>query len=466
MSRAFAALLAVTVAVLLALAGCVAPVEPPKADGADDEWPADPPEDRLGWEAGYWHNESIAVDRSDGLNGSEREALVARTMARVEVIRGLEFEEPVEVEVISREAYRERRGDPGTAAGSAAYHAWLNQVWKSLLLVGDDRNVTRVFDETYGDSVLGYYSPGSGNVVIVSDSETPTIDRTTLAHELVHALQDQHLRLGGGPTHDRRLARQGLSEGDARYVEELYEGHCDEEWDCVPRPDRNRTRGELSDEAFGVLIAVYQPYSDGPHLVHTVRERGGWTAVNAMYDEPPVSTAQVIHPSKYPDERPVEVAIEDRSGPEWSRFDLDREYETLGEASLFAAFYANGYVRDEGLLNPTEPYAEFNYSHPATAGWAGDRVVPYRNGDGEYGYVLRTAWTSESDAAEFDRAYRTLLLSFVGGKIRAAAGPGTVVTVSGDDPYGGAYRVERDGATVTVVHAPSVEELDAVHPPD
>ncbi|MFB6129612.1 MAG: hypothetical protein ABEJ28_02195, partial [Salinigranum sp.] len=66
----------------------------------------DPARDVIGWEAGYWYDEPIAVDQSDGLNRSEREAFVARTMARVEKIRDLEFEQSVPVKVISRAEYR------------------------------------------------------------------------------------------------------------------------------------------------------------------------------------------------------------------------------------------------------------------------------------------------------------------------------------------------------------------------
>ncbi|QLH75768.1 hypothetical protein HZS55_02290 [Halosimplex rubrum] len=57
-------------------------------DGAMAENPPDPETDRLGWEGGYWYNETIDVNQTDGLSESERSALVARTMARVERVDG------------------------------------------------------------------------------------------------------------------------------------------------------------------------------------------------------------------------------------------------------------------------------------------------------------------------------------------------------------------------------------------
>ncbi|MDX1748601.1 MAG: hypothetical protein R3324_21930, partial [Halobacteriales archaeon] len=37
--------------------------------------PPDPETDRLGWENGYWYNESITVDQSDGLSDEELDAI-------------------------------------------------------------------------------------------------------------------------------------------------------------------------------------------------------------------------------------------------------------------------------------------------------------------------------------------------------------------------------------------------------
>ncbi|MFC7190435.1 hypothetical protein ACFQL7_11610 [Halocatena marina] len=65
--------------------------------------PPDPNTDTLGWESGYWYNESITVDQSDGLSESELDAFLARSMARVEHIRRLEFTEQVEIEFVRPE---------------------------------------------------------------------------------------------------------------------------------------------------------------------------------------------------------------------------------------------------------------------------------------------------------------------------------------------------------------------------
>jgi len=424
------------------------PVPTPTHSGFDD-----PPTDRLGWEDGYWYDESLAVNASDGLTRSERDAVVARTMARVERLRGLEFESTVPVEVIDRETYR--AGENVTAT------AFDEVVWEALLLVGEDRSVETVFESFYGASVQGSYVPSEDRIVVVSDSATPTVDRRTLAHELVHALQDQQFgtvfdRASRTGSRDERLAWQGLIEGDAGYVEDLYEERCRMEWSCLPHPSSGP--GASLDGDMGVYVAAYQPYSDGPAFVHHLRQRGGWEAVNGAYAAPPTSSTQVIHPDRYPDWSPSQVRVPDRSDANWTRFDRSPPGTTVGEASLFATVWANGGTETFHLQRPSRPHRAYNYTHSTTAGWVGDRLVPYRNESGATGYVLRVEWDTTGDAAAFAIAYRDLLRTRQGAERRE----GDVLVVPAG-PYADAFRVERSGTNVTIVNAPTVDGLDAVH---
>jgi hypothetical protein len=449
----------VLAALLVVLAGCAAPFGAPTASTDEPtpawSWPDDPPADRLGWENGYWYNESIDVDQSDGLNETELDAYVGRTMARVEQIRQLEFVEPVPVEVLSRAAFRES-GVLGNATNETD-GGWNDQVWEALLLVGEDRDVSTVFDELYGGSVLGYYDDDAGEIVVVSDAAEPAIDRGTLAHELLHALQDQQFGLPDrGRTQDAQLARNGLVEGDARYVEQRYQEYCAAGWDCVPNPPRSGGGGGVD---LGVYLTVYTPYSEGPTFVHALYQRGGWAAVNAAYDRLPASTEQLIHPALYPNETPREVRVPDRSAADWSRFDRRPPADTVGEASLFTMLWANGAIDRERLREDPGPYSPYNYTSGASQGWAGDVVVPYRSDGGEFGYVFRIAFDTEADARAFETRYTKYLL---GMRLLAdRVDQGVYVVEQG--PFADAFRVTRNGDTVTIVNAPTVEQLDDVH---
>lgn len=444
-----------------------------------------PEGDPLGWEDGHWYDDDLSVTPDDGLDEGERRAVVARAMARVERIRRLEFKQRVPVSVISREEYRTRfdgdgdengdangdeNGDPnGDANGdgddedSATFHAWNDQVWEALFLVGEDSNTSSALDTVYSETVQGFYSPDEDEIVVVSDSETPRIDRRTLAHELVHAVRDQrpHSFQGGERTQDQQLAADGLREGDANLVEAIYERRCTSEWDCLPRPDRTRdegTDGETDGGSAGgtpgfdrgVFLTVYAPYAVGPKFVTALRERGGWAAVNDAYRSFPRSTEQVIHPEAYPDEKPVVLTVPDRSGQDWERFDLEQVADTVGEASIYAMFRINGQITGG---------SPFDYDHSLSAGWGGDSVVPYRDGN-RYGYVWRTVWDTPDDAREFLEGYRGVLDAH-----DARSVGGAVYVVPDSDRYGDAFRVTRHGDTVVVVNAPTRRDLADVHSP-
>jgi hypothetical protein len=424
------------VVALLVTAGCASPT------GTGPDAPDGYEEDPHGWENGYWYNDSVRVDASDGFDERELEAITARAKARVERIRGLEFEGDVSVTVISREAFRSRGGL------GRQYTARDDQVWEAAMLVGEDTTAAEAFGEVYGGSVAGYYA-GGRIVVVADDPDAAAVSRQTLVHELVHALQDQHLRLGGtATTIDGQRAATGLVEGDANYVMDRYEERCGTEWDCIDQARRGSSSRSYNR---GLFLATFHPYSDGPGLIADLRERGGWDAVDDAYDDMPESTEQVIHPERHPDETPVDVTVPDRSADDWERFGGT---ETLGEATLYATFQHNGLIPDDHLTSDDRRY---NYSHPITDGWAGDTVVPYRSGD-EYGYVFESEWDSADDAREFAAAYRDLLRER--GAERVGDG---VYRVPDDDAFGDAFRVVCEGRTVRVVNAPTVDDLSAVH---
>jgi hypothetical protein len=434
-------LLAVGLVAMLVLAGCS--VGGPLEGGDRD----DPATDRLGWEDGYWHDDPVDVTFDDGLNETERRRVVARTMARVEKIRGLEFESRVPVAVISRDEYRQQRGERASDPDSE-FNRWNDQVWEAIFIVDEDESVAQTLDSVFGSSVQGYYSPSKDEIVLVSNSETPTVDRTTLSHELVHALQDQHFGLGTNPeTQDAQLAEDGLVEGDANFVENAYERRCGGQWSCLSRPESGGGGGSGPFNR-GLFTTIFAPYAAGPGFVEELKERGGWDAVDDAYDQYPSSTEQVIHPGRYPDDKPVRITLNDRSSADWERFDVDPEYDTVGEASIYAMFWANDQLGD---------HPQYDYTHPYSTGWDGDRVVPYEN-DGEYGYVWRSEWDSADEAREFVTAYRDLLRSHDA----EARGDGVFV-VPESDPYADAFRVQRSGATVTIVNAPTTGQLDDVH---
>jgi hypothetical protein len=440
------------------------------SDSEDDaDPPADPSSDVIGWEAGYWHNESIDVDQSDGLSDAELSAYVARAMARVEYVREREFKREVPVSIISRTEYRAQSNN---SSRNVSFERWNDQVWEALFIVGEDTTSATALSDTYGSSVAGFYSPTRDEIRIVTDSpDTPVIDNATLVHELVHALQDQYVDLGaaryGGATQDEQLAADGVVEGEANYVETEYAVRCGSgAWDCVETPDAGGRTSDGPRPNLGVLVTVLQPYSDGPVYVDDLLAEGGWDAYETRFRTPPNTTEQVIHRTSEPPVPMADVGV-DATG-NWTRFPDQgvNGSETVGEASIYAMFWyqtrtANANAVDLSSFVTEGRYDMYDYAAEPSAGWGNDRLTPYRRGDGEtteYGYVWTTEWDTRTDAEEFVTAYVSVLEaqgaeSLTDGRYRIDEGR-----------FADAFRVVRNGTRVTIVNGPSVSALEDLRP--
>ncbi|WP_254762978.1 Hvo_1808 family surface protein [Natrinema marinum] len=448
----------------------------PAAVQAQTERPDNPTtEGTVGYVSGYWYDDSLAVDDQSNAVVEEDELapVVYRSMARVELIRNMTFDEEVTVDVVSRQEYRQNN-DGRFGNFTAAERLEQNVAYEALFMVDRETAAADATESLYGGAVDGYYDPETDEIVIVSENpETPELDERTLGHELVHALQDQHYNLSAleGTTQDRELAKNGLVEGDAKRVELEYESRCGYQWDCL-EPSSER-RGLSSDINWGIYFTIYQPYSDGPDYVNHLRYQGpGWSAVNAAYDDPPTTTSAVIHPGS--EREPANVSVPDRSSDGWRQFTVDGEpaSDTVGEAGMVAMFTADAFGSSrEPVIDQRAFLADdqgYQYNHSVTNGWAGDELVVYAQDGaveastpaaaGEAGYVWRTRWQSAADAEQFVDGYLQLLESH-----RAEPVDGRQNAFRIDDGgYAGAYAIERNGTTATIVRAPSVDELSNV----
>ena len=483
-SRSGVAILLITVAVVAVgtVGGATAVsdwVAQPSNETLADEAPPDPETDRLGWEDGRWYNESVDVTPGDGLNESELDAVVARGMARVEYVRGLEFEETPPVEVVSRDEFREEAGDIYGNVTSSQQLAE-NVYYEALFMVDESTDAVGVQESNTAGGVGGYYDPETGEIKIVSENTTaPQMDEITLSQELFHALQDEKFNISSYPSNTTEAvnARNGIIEGDGNYVDYLYQKHCENEWEgeCI-MPEESGAPSDF-DPHLGLYQIQLQPYSDGPAFVKTLHESEGWEAVNEVYENAPASTEQTIHPDKYGEDEPAEVTVEDTSGEDWRPLEVENgtDHESFGEAGLYVTLWYPGYesqrqteiVRynnhlnlDGPSLNEIDPY---NYNYSYTAGWDGDKLVPYVTDESfetnETGYVYEMVWDTESDAAEFLDGYEQLL-DYRG----AESVPDNVSTyrVPDEERFGDAFYVEQDGVNVTIVNAPTVGGLSDI----
>ncbi|UPV76114.1 Hvo_1808 family surface protein [Halorussus limi] len=433
---------------------------------------SDPDSDVKGWENGIWYDESIDVNQGDGVQQGERERIVSRTMARVEAVRCIEFNQSVPVSVISREEFRNREANRNASEGLRKFD---NGKFEALFLVGEDEDSLAVQSENRGTGVLGYYSPQRDEIVVIAESaEDLRIDELTLAHELMHAWQDEQFNLSGdelqGDFRDEVNAISGVVEGDASYTETLYERQCGANWQCLDAPERG-AGGQLAN--IGVYLLKFQPYSDGPAFVRMVRNVGGWDAVNALYEDLPASTEQVIHPLRYRSDPPTNVTLNDTATGNWSRVRApDRPgYARLGEAAVMMTFvYPYYHSQGQTQIIPANEWFDYNqsgnvstfdplnYESNYSTGWDGDRLHVYENRNGSFGYVWKLAWDSPQNAQQFVEGYERVLKYWGARQV----GPNTWRIADGK--FADAFYVDTDGRNVTIVNAPTVEGLSEVRP--
>ena len=302
-------------------------------------------------------------------------------------------------------------------------------IYKQLLLMPEDASLEQLYLEMLTSQVAGLYDDKTKHMYVVSSSgAVGPMEQITYAHEFTHALQDQRFTLStitGEETDqsDRLMARSALVEGDATLLMTLWaQGN-------LSPTELGQVAGSVDPAAQAVLDrmpAILKdpllfPYTSGLKVALGAFQQGGYSAVDALYANPPDSTEQILHPDKLnPREAPVAVAfpadLATRLGQGWALTQQD----TLGELLL-------GIVLREGGAADAEAAAQ---------GWGGDRLALLEGPDGKVAVVIDTAWDTAADAAEAAAAFEPMVAR-LNGAVRSAAvlTPDTkrVVLVCGSD---------------------------------
>ncbi len=260
-----------------------------------------------------------------------------------------------------------------------------------------------------------------------------------LAHELTHALQDQHFQIekmldNVKDNDDRDLALKSLAEGDATLSGYGYMmgGLSDQSIDAILTRMRDLPRifaAQSGDVPTGLSAPMIFQYAAGVRFVAIAYERGGWSAVDALYAHPPASSLQVMYPNDYYGRRldpaKIEIAGYEKFLGGWSKADDD----TYGALLLRTIIRRN--------LGKDSPDADIVES------WAGDRILIFKKNAG-LAILWIVAFRDADSAARYAKIYGSVL-----GRI---AEPGA------------AWRVEAKGAGVLIAIGPPAGDFDRLAP--
>jgi hypothetical protein len=248
------------------------------------------------------------------------------------------------------------------------------------------------------EQVAGYYDPKAQQFYLADWIELEG-QKPVMAHELTHALQDQHFNLKRfqkwpkGDS-DAELAAHALIEGDATLAMTVY---MDNNPLVALAFIKSLGAQGLSTEQFrqaprALRESLLFPYEQGAAWATQLYRRGGWQMISQAFTNLPQSSEQILHADKYFSyEAPQKLSLPDLKtvlGPSWKQIDSD----VNGEWGCFL-------VLDEFLNDAAE-------SSKAAAGWGGDRFALYETGKPNQFLVAQlTAWDTPADAREFFDAY-------------------------------------------------------------
>ena len=288
------------------------------------------------------------------------------------------------------------------------------------------------------EQVAGYYDPKAQEFYLADWLDLEG-QKPVMAHELTHALQDQHFNLRRfekwphGES-DAELAVHSLVEGDATLAMIIYMAKNPLVALAFSRSLTTGVATEQFDQAPRVMReSLIFPYREGSEWATQLYKRGGWTMVSNAFTKLPLSSEQILHAEKYfKYERPIKIVLPDvtnllnagskqqsaisnqrtsgtagvppaRVAAASSRPQLARRPQPTASAWHRIDSDVNGewtyyLIIDQFLKSPAE-------SKRAAAGWGGDRYALYEGPNGQVFLAQVAAWDTENDAREFFAAY-------------------------------------------------------------
>jgi len=347
----------------------------------------------------------------------EAQRLIDELVPLVEELRGLSFKKPVPVEVVDATAMRDYVLERVRLFDHEDHLETVQRAYQLLGLIPDDVGLLDLLMGAMEEQAGGFYDPSKGAYYLLNDVPQTAAPIFT-AHELTHALEDQHFDLDRRlrealDDDDRMLAISAVHEGSATILMSVYmmdamlRGEVDADALATLADSEAGKAAKLAALPEVLLRQMLGPYVLGALFLsggNPLGISGGYPgeAVNHVMSEGPTSSEQILHPEKFWNRKlrdePLEVRLvgmESVLGKRWTRCG----HGVLGELTLGALV---------GAATPLEPGTSgvpdsAAWTNQAASGWGGDRWELWEH-DGESILLLRVDWDTPTDATEFAEA--------------------------------------------------------------
>ncbi|MGH9574230.1 MAG: hypothetical protein ACRD40_11960 [Candidatus Acidiferrales bacterium] len=265
-------------------------------------------------------------------------------------------------------------------------------------------------EDVLTDQIAGLYDPKAKEFYI-ADWIPVDEQKEVMAHELTHALEDQSFHIdswikAARPNDDAELARDSVSEGSAmaamvdydledmhRSVRDLPDVSTLIQASAVGEMDKDP---KLSKAPIYIRDSLIFPYLAGVTFTQQfLKAHDGWQDLHVIFEHPPVSTQQIMHPEKYlAGVQPVAVKL-----PDWKAV-APNDWKLLDENVM-------GEFGVEELL---KQFLGEDTAKLTSPGWTGDRYAVFEDSkDKTLPIVFVLDMDNEEDAARFFGQYSSAL---------------------------------------------------------
>lgn len=284
-----------------------------------------------------------------------------------------------------------------------ALYTWANELFG---VIPEGADMPGLYKELMGEQVGGLYDPDSETLFVSTNFnlESP-LGTIVLAHEICHALQDQNhdlqaMGIEDSSDADRQMAALAIAEGDATLLmgEHMVQTGSAMSFLGMLPAILSGSQQQFNAAPQGIQQSLLFPYLRGMEFFqalsgrtpsHPTRRVSALDAAwrSDVFNEPPLTTEQVMHPEKYlRRELPGEVP---EPTPGLTAEELGT---TMGEYGVW-------------LLLQTRLGLE--RASVAAAGWDGDHLIVSENSDATRRAIDWIAhWDTEDDAKEFAAAFK------------------------------------------------------------
>jgi hypothetical protein len=310
---------------------------------------------------------------------------IATVERQVQTVRGLRYTSHVAVKAITQEQIDRRLTKNFDKTYPSDFYARRSQSWGTIGVIPAGTSIRDALLAFQTGQVVGFYNPANKQLVYIGDTELSLTERFILAHELTHAIDDQHFGLGRLDSVAARCddeaftAALGAIEGSAQFfaTQVILRFPSD-------APAGGGSAGSL--EGVPPFISNLQlwPYDAGMAFIQALDDRGGTAFVDRALTTFPLSTEQIIHPERWPNDTPQPVDVPDL-GPALGTSWRDLDVMTVGEVWLQLML---------ALRLDADAAAR------AATGWDGGLYRAWTDGS-RTAVVLRTVWDTPADAQEF-----------------------------------------------------------------